>query len=79
MRGQVERIIVVSGDKDLAQLVDGDVVLFDFAKERWFDAEGVRSFFGVEPGQIADLLALQGDSVDNIPGVKGIGGKAARA
>jgi 5'-3' exonuclease len=78
LRGRVHKIVIVSGDKDLAQLVDGAVVLFDFAKDRWFDEAGVRDYFGVQPAQIADLLALQGDSVDNIPGVKGIGGKTAQ-
>lgn len=79
LRSAVDQIVVVSGDKDLAQLVDDKVVLFDFARDRWLDADGVRQLFGVEPAQIVDLLALQGDPVDNIPGVKGIGGKTAQA
>lgn len=78
-RDEVDRLVVVSSDKDLAQLVDDKVTMFDFAKDRHFDPEGVGEFFGVAPSQILDLLALKGDSVDNIPGVKGVGDKSARA
>jgi len=73
------RFVVVSGDKDLAQLVNARTSLWDFAKDRRFDAKAVRAHFGVRPEQIVDLLALQGDAVDNIPGVKGIGAKSAVA
>ncbi|HKC96490.1 MAG TPA: DNA polymerase I [Methylomirabilota bacterium] len=74
-------IVVVSGDKDLLQLVGprvrvlsvagrtGEPVLYDEAK--------VRERWGVEPGQIADVLALMGDTIDNIKGVKGVGEKTA--
>lgn len=72
------KIVIVSGDKDLAQLVSDEVALFDFAKDRWLDNTAVREVFGVHPRQIPDLLALQGDAVDNIPGVKGIGEKTAK-
>ncbi|MDZ7343794.1 MAG: hypothetical protein ONA90_04705 [candidate division KSB1 bacterium] len=71
------RFVVVSGDKDLAQLVNKQTLLWDFAKDRRFDAKSVRQHFGVRPNQIVDLLSLQGDAVDNIPGVKGIGTKTA--
>ncbi len=71
--------VVVSGDKDLAQLVNKRTLLWDYAKDRRFDAKAVREHFGVKPEQIVDLLALQGDAVDNIPGVKGIGAKTAVA
>ncbi len=73
--------VVVSTDKDLAQLVteDGRVVLFDLQRERWLDAKGVRERFGVEPGQIPDYLALLGDSIDDLPGVTGFGKKTAAA
>jgi 5'-3' exonuclease len=73
------RIVVVSGDKDLAQLVNKRTVLWDFAKDRRFDERTVKQHFGVRADQIIDLLALQGDAVDNIPGVKGIGTKTAVA
>lgn len=70
--------VIVSGDKDLSQLVRSGVCIYDMANETWLDEGGVRARFGVEPRQIPDLLALNGDSVDNIPGVKGIGPKTAR-
>lgn len=79
VRGQVDRLVVVSSDKDLAQLVADDTRLFDFARDRWYDAAAVVEAFGVRPDQVADLLALMGDSVDNIPGVAGIGKKTAVA
>lgn len=70
--------VIVSGDKDLAQLVRAGVCIYDLANEIWLDEAGVRKRFGVEPRQIPDLLALNGDPVDNIPGVPGIGPKTAR-
>lgn len=73
------KFVVVSGDKDLAQLVNKRVALWDFAKDRRFDEKAVKQHFGVRPNQIIDLLALMGDAVDNIPGVKGIGEKTAVA
>lgn len=71
--------VIVSSDKDLAQLVDKGTKLWDFAKERYFDEKAVKQHFGVRASQIVDLLALMGDAVDNIPGVKGIGEKTAVA
>jgi 5'-3' exonuclease len=73
------QVVVVSNDKDLAQLVNDRVSFWDFARDRRFDAQGVTEHFGVRPDQIVDLLALMGDSVDNIPGVPGIGKKTAVA
>jgi DNA polymerase-1 len=70
--------VIVSGDKDLAQLVRHGVCIYDMANDVWLDEAGVRKRFGVEPRQIPDLLALNGDPVDNIPGVPGIGPKTAR-
>ncbi len=74
-----DRVVVVSADKDLTQLVreDGRVVCLDFARDRSFDAAGVRARFGVAPAQIPDFLALVGDAVDNLPGVPGIGPRTA--
>ncbi len=72
-------VVVVSNDKDLMQLVTPDVTFYDFARDRRFDAAGVTTHMGVRPEQIPDLLALQGDAVDNIPGVKGVGAKTAVA
>jgi DNA polymerase-1 len=71
------RAVVVSSDKDLAQLVSPRVELYDFAREERYDEAGVLARFGVRPGQIPDLLGLAGDPVDNIPGVAGIGKKTA--
>lgn len=70
---------VVSGDKDLAQLVGEHDSWWDFARRRRLDQNGVLDHFGVRPGQIAEFLALTGDAVDNIPGVPGIGPKTAVA
>jgi 5'-3' exonuclease len=70
-------VVIVSGDKDLAQLVGDRVTLFDFGKGLRYDPAAVLATFGVHPGQIVDLLALAGDPVDNIPGVAGIGRKTA--
>jgi DNA polymerase-1 len=73
--------VVVTSDKDLAQLVreDGRIVVHDFARGETLDAEGVRRRFGVEPDQIPDYLGLVGDAVDNLPGVPGVGPKGAAA
>ena len=75
------RVVVVSTDKDLAQLVreDGSVTMFDLAKETPMDADGVREKFGVDPAQIPDYLGIVGDTVDNLPGVPGVGPKGAAA
>jgi len=72
-------VVVVSSDKDLMQLVTSHVTFYDAAKDRRLDVAGVRAHLGVRPEQIPDLLGLQGDAVDNIPGVKGIGSKTALA
>jgi len=72
-------VVVVSSDKDLMQLVTPQVTFYDAAKDRRLDVAGVRAHLGVHPEQIPDLLGLQGDAVDNIPGVKGVGTKTALA
>jgi 5'-3' exonuclease len=74
-------VVVVTSDKDLAQLVreDARVVLYDLARDTTLDATGVRAKFGVNPEQIPDYLALVGDSVDNLPGVPGVGPRSASA
>lgn len=69
--------LIISGDKDLAQLVDEHNSWWEYAKNIRMDRKGVYRQFGVYPEQIADLLALAGDAVDNIPGVPGIGPKTA--
>ena len=74
-------IVIVSGDKDLLQLVGPHVrvlsVLGRTGERVMYDEAKVRERWGVEPAQIADVLALMGDSIDNIPGVKGVGEKTA--
>jgi len=71
--------VVVSSDKDLAQLVDGRVRLLDFARGERLGPAEVEARFGVPPARLVDLLALAGDPVDAIPGVRGIGRKTAAA
>lgn len=65
--------IICTSDKDLAQLVDDKICLYDSMKDIYLDEEGVLSKFGVPPRLIVDFLALKGDSSDNIPGMKGVG------
>lgn len=72
-------VAVISRDKDLTQLVQSQDLWWDFAGQLQLDPAGVETKMGVRPEQVADLLALTGDSVDNIPGVKGVGPKAAVA
>jgi len=72
-------VALVTGDKDFFQLVGDGVRVFNPRDEgTWFDAAGVIEKFGVRPDQVADVLALMGDSVDNIKGVPGIGEKGAK-
>jgi 5'-3' exonuclease len=74
-------VVVMTPDKDMAQLVreDGRVVTFDRRKRTFMDADGVREKFGVSPASIPDYLALVGDSADGYPGVPGWGAKSAAA
>ena len=69
--------LVSTGDKDMAQLVDGRVTLVNTMTDTVYDREQVIAKFGVPPELIIDYLALVGDSVDNIPGVPGVGPKTA--
>ena len=74
-------VAIVTGDKDFFQLVSDEtgVRVFNPRDEGvWYDAEGVKTKFGVAPEQVVDVLALMGDSIDNIKGVPGIGEKGAR-
>ncbi|MFF3704346.1 DNA polymerase I [Pseudomonas qingdaonensis] len=70
-------VVISTGDKDMAQLVDAHITLVNTMSGSSMDIEGVKEKFGVAPEQIIDLLALMGDSSDNIPGVKGVGEKTA--
>ena len=72
-------VAIVTGDKDFFQLVGGGVRVFNPRDPgTWYDADGVQAKFGVAPGQVIDVLALMGDSIDNVKGVPGIGEKGAR-
>jgi DNA polymerase-1 len=70
-------VLIVTGDKDMAQLVTEDVKILDTMKNATLGPAEVREKFGVAPGQIVEYLALIGDTSDNIPGVKGVGPKTA--
>jgi hypothetical protein len=72
-------VVLVSADKDLMQLVGDRVSFFHTGREKLYDAAGVEEDFGVPPAQVVDVLALMGDSIDNVPGVPGIGEKGAKA
>ncbi|HEV2689356.1 MAG TPA: DNA polymerase I [Bryobacteraceae bacterium] len=72
-------VVIVSSDKDMLQLVNDRVHMYNPVKEDiWYDPETAEQYMGVKPQQVSDLLALMGDSVDNIPGAPGIGEKGAR-
>ncbi len=73
MRGKGHNITILTSDKDLAQLIKEDDVFWNFAKGERHSIPQIKKQFGVYPNQIADQLAIAGDSVDNIPGVPGIG------
>lgn len=77
-------VVVVSGDKDFAQLVRPGVWILNpwhgrpgATTEKWYDPENIVERLGVPAGRVVDFLALKGDSSDNVPGVKGIGDKSA--
>ncbi len=72
------RVVIVSGDKDLLQLVSDKVTLWDPMNDKLMDIQGVEEKYGVRPQQLLDYLALTGDSADNIPGVPGVGPKTAQ-
>jgi DNA polymerase-1 len=72
-------VVLVTGDKDMAQLIGPRVQIYDLAKDDWWNEARVPHKMGVRASQVVDLLALMGDTSDNIPGVRGIGPKAATA
>jgi DNA polymerase-1 len=72
------RTAIISGDKDLMQLIGDHVTMVDTMKEKTYDAAAVTEKFGVGPDKVVEILGLMGDTSDNIPGVPGIGPKTAQ-
>jgi 5'-3' exonuclease len=78
-RAEGRSVTVVSRDKDLAQLVGERDIYWDYAQETEYRYHQIEARFGAAPERMADYLALRGDSVDNVPGVPGVGAKTAAA
>src|SRR5262245_61713674 len=70
-------VVIVTGDKDMFQLLTPHVRIYDPVKNKWVGEAECRERFGVEPTRVVEVMGLMGDSTDNIPGVKGIGEKTA--
>lgn len=70
-------VVIVTGDKDMFQLLTPHVRIYDPVKNKWSGEAECRERFGVEPARVVEVMGLMGDSTDNIPGVKGIGEKTA--
>ncbi len=70
-------VVIVTGDKDMFQLLTPHVRIYDPVKDKWFGEAECRERFSVEPGRVVEIMGLMGDATDNIPGVKGIGEKTA--
>lgn len=79
LRSQDFSVVILSADKDLAQLLEDGDMLWDYARNRKHHYRDIPAWLGVAAHQVADWLALSGDAVDNIPGVPGIGPKTAAA
>lgn len=74
---QGKKVLISTGDKDMAQLVDENIMLINTMSNTLLDRQGVIEKYGIPPELIIDYLALMGDSSDNIPGVAGVGEKTA--
>jgi DNA polymerase-1 len=74
---QGQKVLISTGDKDMAQLVDDNIMLINTMNNTLLDRDGVVEKYGIPPELIIDYLALRGDSSDNIPGVAGVGEKTA--
>ena len=70
-------VVIVTGDKDMFQLLTPATRIYDPVKDKWFGEAECRERFGVEPARVIEVMGLMGDTADNIPGVKGIGEKTA--
>lgn len=77
LKNKVDRVVIVTNDKDLAQLVGENIVVYDGIKEVFIDRDAVITKFGIPPERLSFYFSLVGDTSDNIPGVKGIGEKTA--
>ncbi|MEW6426954.1 MAG: DNA polymerase I [Thermodesulfobacteriota bacterium] len=75
--GRGHRVVVLTGDKDLLQLVSEEVTVWDPMNDRWYDPAGVRAKYGLDAAGLLDYFSLIGDSSDNVPGVPGVGPKTA--
>ena len=71
-------VFIVTGDKDMLQIVNEKIKVYDPMKDKVFDQQYVTEKFGLKPERIPEFMALTGDAVDNIPGIKGVGEKTAR-
>ena len=71
-------VFIVTADKDMLQLVDENIKIYDPVKDRILDDEYVKEKFGLAPERVPEFMALTGDAADNIPGIKGIGEKTAK-
>ncbi len=71
-------VFIVTADKDMLQLVNGGIKIYDPVKNKILDGEYIKDKFGVGPERVTEFMALTGDPVDNIPGIKGIGEKTAK-
>src|ERR1700690_2243520 len=76
--GKKAHVFIVTADKDMLQLVNEHIQIFDPMKDRVLDVDYVKEKFGVGSERVTEFMALTGDSADNIPGIKGIGEKTAR-
>ncbi|PID76288.1 MAG: DNA polymerase I [Deltaproteobacteria bacterium] len=72
------KVVIVSGDKDLLQLVGGNITVWEPMKNKVMDEKAVQEKYGVPPSSLLDCFALMGDSSDNVPGVPGVGPKTAQ-
>ena len=70
-------VVIITGDKDILQLVSDRVLVYDTMKEATFGVDEVLGRFGVKPDQVVEVMGLAGDAIDNIPGVPGVGEKTA--
>ncbi len=78
-KNSVSDVVIISSDKDLTQLINEKVILYDSMKEKFIGTEEVKEKFGVYPNKMKEFLTLTGDSSDNIPGIPGVGPKTAAA